>query len=396
MPIFTIGRNNHVNQSGWVANPAHYPHQHITYPMLGIVLNVYLSDDPANSGSKTKQDGRASHAQADVLIVNDGRGAYWVLKKVVIPPKGHSGIDDYDEELPQPCTMVLDGTKYDSDLRNVDVSKLDGSWAVVNFIGGSINQPFIQSYWPHPYNRTDPATGASPEKGNLAQGRRLFKRALGTKFTVTNQGSVHIDTSEAGSTIQPGNHLKKYARVEKDEGGDINFTVKNNRSFELNFNPPIPLPESEPSLPQVNPPEAKESSRTRATDSSYFTANKDFINAVAGAVVQMIGKQIADSILLGANPTDHAIKGETHQVTFNIVVARLNQLIDDFNSHVHPVDPASFMTLPPMVNLDANPNFEFPPVPISLENLPRIGTPPIPDHAPDMLDSELSTVVKLE
>jgi hypothetical protein len=289
-------------QTGLQSRPEDYNHQHIAFPVVGIVLNVYTSDHPLNGDAKTKNDFRGSHHEADVLVVNDGRSALWLLPGVVILPPGASGADNYHEELPRPAVRMLDGTQYNNDLNDIDISKIDADWCVVGFIGGSINQPFMMNWWPHPYNTYDPATSDAPSKGYLQQGARMFKRIQGTKLTVTDKGSVFVSTAEANSKIG----TKAPGRVKSDDGGDIQIDVKKNRRFEINFNDPVDNPD-EPSLPQANPPQGK---RTRSDDQSRVSLDKDYLNLISAKQVVLEG-QASQGVLLGFTAVEKVVKGDT-------------------------------------------------------------------------------------
>lgn len=153
---------------------------------------------------------------------------------------------------------------------------------VVSFIGGKLSQPFIVSWWPHPFNRTDPAT-SSTNGNSLAQGRRYFKRYRGVKHVITDNGNVYLDTNEANSTIVPGSTP---SRKNNDTGGDIHVDVKPTRELEINFNNIVDNTD-EPSLPQANP---SQGSRTRQDTSTRVTLDKDQIELIAGEIAKILAR----------------------------------------------------------------------------------------------------------
>jgi hypothetical protein len=271
-------------QSGMTANASDYNHQQMHFPVLGIVINVYAADDPLNKSSVPKQDQRGTQIECNVLVVNDGRSTSWILPNVVVLSHAPTGVDNFHEELPRPCTMMLDGTEFSTDLRGIDMTKLDGDWVVVGFIGGSINQPYVIGWWPHPSNRRDSATGNISGLGNLRQGRRSLRRINGASLTVTDKGSVYVDTNEAGASLVPGPVVTKKT---PDPGGDIKVSVKKSRTFELNWNPTVAQPELEPSLPQANPPQG---TFIREDVVTRITADKDLVEMIAGSVLKLMAR----------------------------------------------------------------------------------------------------------
>jgi len=278
------GRNNQIIQSAFRLDAGDYNHQHINFPVLGIVLNVYVSDDPKNNTAKVRHDYRGYQHEADVLIVNDGRKSSWILPNVVVAPRGASGVDNYHEELPNGCSQFLDGSPFNINLKNVNLKLLDGDWAVISFIGGSIDQPYIQTWWPHPFNNLDPATGNASNQGHLQQGSRLFKRYQGLKCTITKQGSLFLDTNDSNSVIVPGSPP---TRQTVNTGGDIQIDVKSTQQMEINFNPPVPLPTTQPSVPQANPPQGTNPRQDTAT---RMTLNSEIIDLIAAKVATLLSR----------------------------------------------------------------------------------------------------------
>lgn len=273
--------------------------------MLGIILAVYGPDHPLNLSSRVAQLqnnssaasksplGIGSRSEARVLIINDGQDAVIDLPNVVITPNGNSGVDDFCEDLPRGCSIMTDGSLFDQSLIGLDREKLDGDYCVVDFIGGRINQPYISRWWPHPGNHIDPATSGILSNKVLQQGRRAFKRYQGVKLTITPEGSLYLDTSEAGSTISGSSN--GLVRSKQNKGGDISVTVKQERTLDINWNPPVLITGKEPSveppvtdvgLPVPNPPGTADG--TREDTVSRFTADQNLVELIAGQVLKLL------------------------------------------------------------------------------------------------------------
>lgn len=342
-----------IRQSAHQANPHDYAHERLYAPVVGVILRVHSSDDPFNPSAKVQQDQRGYMTTVDVLVVGHGNDNPWLVPNVVVLPSGASGVDDYQEEIPNGCSQMIDGSQYDPTFSGIDITKVDGDWCVIGFIGGSIEQPVMLSWWPHPGNRSDPATAGFPvstdngtqDTGVLKQGRRFFKRYRGTKITITDQGSVFIDTNESNGQVSGSS--SGITRSQTDDGGDVQVDMKPARQLQVNFNPSVPLPTDQPSLPQPNPPQGEQ---TRETSSTTMTLDKDTIALIAGQVVQLItnnknieihaktkvtikGDDSSDAVLLGdddASTCDHVINGET------FFDNRYDPLIDWILHHKHP------------------------------------------------------------
>ena len=278
-------RSGTVSQSSLRKQDSDYGHDNIVHPVLGIVLNVYVSDDEANRSGQAMQDGRGSQIEARVLVVNDGSDSPWILPNVAVPPNSSSGVDNFSEEIPKGVSGAVDESQLPSNFTEASSVKLDGDWCVVDFIGGSINQPFIAKWWPHPANHRDP-TSAGLAKNALLQGRRMVKRYQGTRFAVTSKGTVLIDTSEANHPVKNGK------RIPVDTGGDVRVTIKESKQLELNWNPSVFGDPDEPDF--LWPPQAQR--QTRATRSTKVTITKDLIEAIAGEMVR-IGAQRGNFVL---------------------------------------------------------------------------------------------------
>jgi hypothetical protein len=139
----------------------------------------------------------------------------------------------------------------------------------------------MTSWFPHPENRRDPLTKRT-NLGNLAQRRRLARRFQGTRFVVTSEGSIMVDTSEANKPLE----ADRRTRTKKEKGGDIRITVKKERELEVNFNPPVFNPD-EPDF--LWPPTRAE--QTRDEVATRLLANQDFIKALAGKLAEIIAPE---------------------------------------------------------------------------------------------------------
>jgi hypothetical protein len=298
-----------------------YNHEFITTPVLGIVLSTYCSDDPLNMLAGVFQDGRGYACQARVLIVNDGTQQPCILPNVIVTPGSGTGFDDYSEEIPRGVTGKVDGTEYKTGLQDVPLNQLDGDWCIVNFIGGSVHQPYISTWFPHPANRRDATTSNLGESVTLEQGHRWVKRFQGTRVAITSKGDIVVDTNEANQPIEP--RADSFKRTKNAEGGDIYVNVKEARTFEMNFNPSV----KDVNLPDVlrSPREVEE---LRRVDLTSLLANKDAIRLIAGQVMELFSYSM---LHLGteADATENFVLGQSWKTLMETV---LQDLID----HVHP------------------------------------------------------------
>ena len=335
-------RSGTVSQGGLRHQEDDYADQQISHPVLGVIINVYTSDDPLNWGAGLTKEVRSTQLAARVLVLNDGSDSPWILPNVVIPPRGCSGYDNYYEEIPKGVTGTIDESKLTSRLTDVSADKWDGDWCVVDFIGGSIDQPFMVTWWPHPANRRDPLTSGA--EGNLEQGRRLARRFQGTRFVVTEKGTVLIDTSEA-------NHpLSKGKRKKKDEGGDIRVTLKESRELELNWNPSVFGDPDEKDFLWEPDPKKKQ----RKTTSTHVKVNKTLIEAVAGERVHLKAKDdgkgtidaSADHVNLGGpSAPEKLVWGNT----FKSADDALSTALDTWVQAVQTVISADPVIPPPII-----------------------------------------------
>lgn len=299
-----------IRQSAHFMNTQDYSRERMTFPVLGVVLNLHSPDSDKNASAIPKEDQRGYRWEATVLVVADGYDTPWMIHHAVVLPQGPSGMNNFQEALPRPSSKMVDGSQFTHSMSRIDWKKLDGDWCIVQFIGGQITHPIITHWFPHPSNVVDPATAAKVE-GTLQQAFRYFKRYNGTKFVITNQGSIYIDTNESNSLLSYGEESPK--RKESDKGGDVQLDIKSGRKFEVNFNKPVPLPESEPSLPQPNPPDTPVD-QTREDTLSRLTMDKTFIEAVAKEVAKIIAsdkieikastiEEASSNILMGSDPS---------------------------------------------------------------------------------------------
>jgi hypothetical protein len=340
-------------QSVHLVNQDDYGNDSMNTNVLGIVLEVFTADHPTNRSAIPTPTQRGARIECRVLIVQDYDDRAWIIPNAVVLPTGPTGIDDFSEHVPRPTTQMIDGSTYDGALVNIDYKKLDGDWCVVSFIGGSTTQPYITGWWPHPSNFEDATTGGVPRQDPgepstdtkvLNQGRRMFRRFRGTKFTITSTGSLYLDTNESNSIFSGTSD--GIDRKPRDDGGDIQIDVKPARQLQVNFNPSVALGTAQPSLPQPNPPAAAQDRETKATT---VTWNKKLVEMIAGEVVRLItndknieifaktkvtvkGDDGNDSVILGSDDPgacDHAVIGET------FMNDRYNKLVAAFNNHMH-------------------------------------------------------------
>jgi hypothetical protein len=209
-------------------------------------------------------------------------------------------VDNYHEEIPRPSTCFYNAEAFNGSVANKEVRNLDGDWCVVQFVGGRIDQPIMTGWFPHPGNFRDPATLGIA--GTLSQGRRMFKRFAGTKISIGADGSILIDTNEAGALFKGSD--SGFTRQRRDGGGDLQIDMKDGSIFEVNFNPPVAKPTTHPSWPQDNPGTGIE--ETRETTATRLRMDKDFILAVAQAIIDLKAADEvniqAPSVSMGSNP----------------------------------------------------------------------------------------------
>ncbi len=233
--------------------------------ILGIILDVHMSDAGNNIAAQRFSNQRSAFHMATVFIVEDGTGSPGILKNVVIPPDAPSAVGDYREHLPKGTTTTLSGAQLTAGLHNIDPASLDGEWCVVGFIGKNINSPYIQRWWPHPSNVFDPATSGAGDKkfsgvgSTLVQDKRFFTRINGVEFVVTKKGDLYLSTTYAGSSIVPKGKSTngRYSRSKAPTGGSIRTWVKPSEVLEFVWTEQedgLGIQEkADPQLPQTNP-----------------------------------------------------------------------------------------------------------------------------------------------
>lgn len=279
MPIIADGT---VLSSSLCLHPAIDEDRRMSNPMIGIILEVYPVDTDDNLSNSFKSDCRGWRHECKVLVLENNAEPYLLLDNVVIPPSSHSGIDNFEEELPRGIGKeLLTGGSVPKYFEKVDPNDLDAEWCIVNFIGGSLDKPFIQGWWHHPRNVFDPATAGKAKNGpstlqqvNLEKNRfRKFRRLNGTQFVVNTQGDVYLNTTEANSETKFTD--SSINRTQFDSGGSIQVDVKASQQLEFNWNTPVfglaagsnsQQRKQDASLPQpnkINPtPSARETIRT--------------------------------------------------------------------------------------------------------------------------------------
>ena len=279
---------------------------------LGVVLSVQVSDAATNRSSFQRSDLRGYVHEASVLIMNADGEPYLRVNNAVICPDHVTGLDNYVEQLPRPCTQTINGTAFNGQLNNINPYDLDGDWCIVSFIGGSIRQPFVSSWWPSPRNTYDPQTSGNGNPNSRGQGQtldqrgRYFRRVNGLETVITDKGDLYFSTKFANSTIQYGQAQAtagRFARQLSDnDGGSISIDIKPSQSLLINFNPQIEgahhLSGFENDLPQTNPRTSR-SVESRNTDDTSITITKTDIRMSTSHTVDV--KATEDVILTGNN-----------------------------------------------------------------------------------------------
>lgn len=307
----SMEENGNVMQSSLTTNYARQVSEGgATQLFLGIVLNIRDSDAENNKSAGETNEQRGYRTEAEILVINDGGDALFPIPDCTVLPPGSCGMDNFHEELPLASDFLIDGTRWDGNM-DVDTDKLVGDRCIVGFIGGNTAQPVMLSWYPHPSNRTDPATQGNQE-GTLVQGRRLLKRYAGTKVTVTSNGSIYVNTNEANALLVPGQ--AGASRKKRDSGGDIILDIKPGRRLEIDFNPDVSNPD-EPSLPQTNPPRG---SFARSTDNTTVRFTDAEIQLIAKEMVHIIStntniilEPAMELLLGGETASERMVLGDT-------------------------------------------------------------------------------------
>ena len=205
-------------------------------PMEAIILSVQPSDSPDNLSSGVVSDSRGFRHECSVLVVDNNGEPSLILENVVIPPQSHSGINDFEEDLPRGVVEHVDKMELSENWKNLDWSRLDGEHCIVAFIGGSIDKPYIQNWWPHPANKHDPATtgAACLQQVDVKKYKtRAMRRVNGVLWLVTGTGDCYLNTSEANSSIEVS---PKPKRTQYEKGGNVQVDIKSSQQLEVNWN----------------------------------------------------------------------------------------------------------------------------------------------------------------
>lgn len=265
--------------------------------MVGVVLDVQQADNVLNRSSWQRGDRRGVRHEATVLVIDDGTGAYTLLRNVAILPWGPSGIDSYTESLPRPTTKTVTSQEYNTQLHQIDVQTLDGDYCVVGFIGGRMTNPVMLSWFPHPRNTVDPATSGHGNPNSSGQGTTLvqlrhFQRMYGVEHLITQAGDVYLSTQLAGGAVNPTSDLVagRFARDVPDLGGAIFIDVKPNQLLEINFNPIVEgtnLFGWDDALPQTNP-RGNGQSGTREDTRTIVHADENLVSLKTPEEIELV------------------------------------------------------------------------------------------------------------
>lgn len=293
-------------QQSMTLRPADYTGLNLSRLMLGLIIDVYPADDPRNRSSFQREDRRGYLHACTVLVLQDGRGTHLPLENVIITPDAPTGIDDYYERLPRGCTGLVTGENWNNQFNHINPYDLDGDWCIVGFMGGSIDQPFIVRWWPHPRNTFDPATSgtrnpnATNESRTLVQKGRMFHRINGVEFTVTKTGNIYVSTYRASSTLNFGSDLSpvegRFPRtLNEDVGGSFKMWIKPSQSFELDWNTPEDgigvMDVSDDEIPQSNPNQSGSSASTTSKTNTYIYAESDRVSITVPDSFSVLSKK---------------------------------------------------------------------------------------------------------
>lgn len=300
-----VDRYGNPVQQSMTVRPEDYVGLNVSRLMLGVIMEVYPADDERNRSSYQREDRRGYLHSCTVLVIQDGRGTYFPLENVIITPDAPTGLDDYYERLPRGCSSLVTGENWNSQLNHINPYDLDGDWCIVGFLGGSVDQPFVVRWWPHPHNPFDPATSgktnpnASGEGETLIQSGRMFHRINGVEFTVTKLGHIYVSTHRANSSLRFGSDLSpvegRFPRTLQDsDGGSVRMWVKESQSLELDWNPPVDgmgvLDVADAEIPQTNPSESGSSSRA-AKENTYILIEKDRVDITVPDEFKVLSKK---------------------------------------------------------------------------------------------------------
>lgn len=275
-------------QQSLTAEASDYRHYRMDRLMNGVVLEVYPADAEENRSAQAKRSRRGFLAEAKVLLVGTNSTENLVIDHVIISSPVPTGLDDYYEHLPRPSTNRVDGEDYSSAGHNVDPADLDGDWCVVGFIGGSLDQPVILSWWPHPRNFMDAGTsGNAEDRKSLDQAGRYFRRVNGVETVVTTAGDVYLSTNLASSRLTFANTNRplegRWPRDKNEEvGGSVLMQIKPTQTLEISWDEPVEgygiRQGAEPQLPQTNPKKAGNSAAERENTFIRITSEEIRLN----------------------------------------------------------------------------------------------------------------------
>lgn len=247
----TIEPTGHVPASSQRTSKAFKMGQGSMKPLVGIVYSVKPCDDASNALAQTHPLLRGARHEALVYAAVAYGQPDVPLPHVVIPPRRHSGIDNTEEDVPRGVSSnLIDGEPFNPDLSELDYTKLDGEWCVVDFINGHLDYPYIQSWWPHPSNNFDLMTSGQGDEGNALTQVDLTNnvsprryRFNGVEQIISKNGDVYLDTTQAKRRVQVVSGLPQISQVEG--GGSVQLDVKAAAQLEFNFNV---MPETGPRI----------------------------------------------------------------------------------------------------------------------------------------------------
>lgn len=346
-------------QGSMTQKVGNYKSYSITTPKLGVIMEVRHADHPRNRASMEHDDRRGWMPEATVWLVADGA----VLRHVLIPNQSPSGLDNFEEQLPRASKLTVKGDAFDENISQVDPHDLDGDWCIVQFLDGSIQNPYIANWWPNPRNIYDCATSGhgnpqfTTSKGtSLDQSNRYFKRTNGVEYVVTRQGDIWISTSRAGSRLAPGQVSSdgRFPRSTFGEGGSILLNIKSSETLEVSFDNQVdgigPGQYANDSLPQANP--APVTPAAKALVQTFIKGTKDNIDIKVPIRFTVRSKQAvlieAPDIYLGENAEDMAALSSPTMSNFNTLKDKINEIINTLNAGlpVTPVPPAGLIAKP--------------------------------------------------
>lgn len=350
-------------QAGLSISDKDYAHYRMRGSVVGVVLSVNAADDPENLYSTRVDDGHGSTHTCTVLVVEANQSTSMVLSNVVIPPQRPSGLDSYDEFLPRGSSNLVTGEELRSSLSETDPAELDGDYCVVSFVGDSLDQPYVSSWWPHPKNFYDPQTTgqayrqAQGSPRALKQGGRSLTRINGVEFVVTKKGNLYLTTRFASSTLKFGEEAPtegRWAREEDPEvGGSILINPKESQSLELVWDKIEEgkgiMGGAEAQIPQSNP--KGNSGGNQTYEQTYLFADKETFSVQVPknfkvksgdeAVIEAENLVLleASGVKLGKDASQPAARG-TDLHTF---LGELTVLTATGPAKINPVDIARFV-----------------------------------------------------